>query len=137
MLHITKVKPMFTAIVTTAEKFQEDYTEDGMIMANKGNYKPWQTVVAVGTSVRDIKEGDKVMVNLDNYALKRYDKNSIQNDLDNNKKIRYAFNFINMDDAEGNKEEYFLFNDRDVLYVFEGEERSDLIKLPKKKLIGI
>lgn len=135
MLHVTKVQPMFTAIVTTADRFTEDYTENGMIMANRGDYKPWQTVVAIGTSVRDIKEGDKVMLNLDNYIVRKYDKNSIQNDLDNNKKVRYQFNFIKMDDADGNQKEYFLFNDRDVLYTFEGEEKADLIKIPKTKLI--
>lgn len=127
---------MFTSIVTSADKFEEDYTEGGIVMAGKGNYKPWQTVIAVGTTVRDINVGDKVMVNLDNYMVRKYDKNSIQNDLDNNKKVRYAFNFVNMDDEDGNQKECFLFNDRDVLYVFEGEEREDdKILLSRAKLI--
>lgn len=135
MLHISKVKPMFTALVTTADRFEEDYTEGGIVLFNRGTYKPWQTIVAVGTSIRDLKEGDKVMVNLNNYAVQQYDKNSIQNDLGNNKKIRYAFNFIQMDDANGNTKEYFLFNDRDVFYSFEGEEKPELIKIPKSKII--
>lgn len=135
MLHISKVKPMFTALVTTADRFEEDYTEGGIVLFNRGTYKPWQTIVAVGTSIRDLKEGDKVMVNLNNYAVQQYDKNSIQNDLGNNKKIRYAFNFIQMDDANGNTKEYFLFNDRDVSYSFEGEEKPELIKIPKTKII--
>lgn len=135
MLHVKRVKPLFTSIVTTADRFKEDYTEGGIVMAGKGDYKPWQTVIAVGSSVRDINEGDKVMVNLDNYIVRKYDKNSLQNDLDNNKKVRYSFNFINMDDAEGNPTDYFLLNDRDVLYTFEGEETQDLIKIPKKTLI--
>lgn len=135
MLHISKVKPMFTSIVTTADRFEEDYTENGIVVASKGDYKPWQTIVAVGTSIRDLKEGDKVMVNLSNYALQKYDKNSIQNDLDNNKTVRYVFRFIQMDDEKGNRKDYFLFNDRDVLYVFEGEEKTEAFQLPKKKLI--
>lgn len=124
---------MFTAIITTANKFEDDYIQDGIIMASKGDYKPWQTIVSVGDSVRNLKAGDKVMVNLDNYVVRKYDKNSIQNDLDNNKKVRYAFNFVDIDDENGVPQEHFLLNDRDILYAFEGEETVD--EKPKKKII--
>ena len=126
---------MFTSIVTTADRFEEDYTENGMILASKGDYKPWQTIISIGDSVRNLKKGDKVMVNLDNYVVRKYDKNSLQNDLDNNKKVRYAFNFVTLDDDNGNPKECFLFNDRDILYSFEGEEKADAIQVPKHKLI--
>lgn len=126
---------MFTSIVTTADRFEEDYTENGMILASKGDYKPWQTIISIGDSVRNLKKGDKVMVNLDNYVVRKYDKNSLQNDLDNNKKVRYAFNFVTLDDDNGNPKECFLFNDRDILYSFEGEEKADIIKVPKTKFI--
>ena len=135
MLHIKSIKPMFTSIVTTADRFEEDYTENGMILASKGDYKPWQTIISIGDSVRNLKKGDKVMVNLDNYVVRKYDKNSLQNDLENNKKVRYAFNFVTLDDNNGNPKECFLFNDRDILYSFEGEEKADIIKVPKTKLI--
>lgn len=135
MLHIKSIKPMFTSIVTTANRFEEDYIENGMILASKGDYKPWQTIISIGDSVRNLKKGDKVMVNLDNYVVRKYDKNSLQNDLDNNKKVRYAFNFVTLDDDNGNPKECFLFNDRDILYSFEGEEKADIIKVPKTKLI--
>ena len=135
MLHIKSIKPMFTSIVTTAYRFEEDYTVNGMILASKGDYKPWQTIISIGDSVRNLKKGDKVMVNLDNYVVRKYDKNSLQNDLDNNKKVRYAFNFVTLDDSNGNPKECFLFNDRDILYSFEGEEKADIIKVPKAKLI--
>lgn len=135
MLHIKSIKPMFTSIVTTADKFEEDYTEGGIVIASKGDYKPWQTVVSVGDTVRNIKKGDKVMINLDHYVVRKYEENSLRKDLMENKKVRYAFNFVTMDDAEGNPHEYFLFNDRDVLYSFEGEEKKDIIQIPKKNLI--
>lgn len=135
MLHIKSIKPMFTSIVTTADRFEEDYTENGMILASKGDYKPWQTIISVGDSVRNLKKGDKVMVNLDNYVVRKYDKNSIQNDLDNNKKVRNTFNFVTLDDNNGNPKECFLFNDRDILFSFEGEEKADVIQVPKHKLI--
>lgn len=135
MLHITKVKPMFTSIVTTADRFEEDYTEGGIVVFSRGSYKPWQTILAVGTSIRDLKEGDKVMINLDNYAVKRYNKDSLQNDMDNNKTIKYMFNFIQMDDDNGNPRSCFLLNDRDVFYTFEGEEKTEAFKMPKTKII--
>ena len=114
MLHIKSIKPMFTSIVTTADRFEEDYTENGMILASKGDYKPWQTIISIGDSVRNLKKGDKVMVNLDNYVVRKYDKNSLQNDLDNNKKVRYAFNFVTLDDNNGNPRQCRIGPERNI-----------------------
>lgn len=136
MLKIKKVRPMFTNILTTGDRFEKDMYSGGLIMAKKGDLKLWQTVVAVGSSVRDINVGDKVMVNVENYAVKKYDKNSIQNDLDNNKIITFNFNWVTMDDEDGNPQDYLLLNDRDVMYVFEGEEVEEpQIEVPQKKII--
>lgn len=135
MLHIKKVKPLFTNIVTTADKFEKDLTENGLIIAKSGDLKLWQTVVAVGTTVRDIAVGDKVMVNVANYAVRKYSKDSIQNDMDNNPTVTYQFNWITMDDEDGNPKDYLLLTDRDVQYVFEGEEKEDIIIKPAKKKI--
>ncbi len=136
MLEITKVKPLFTSIVTTADRFEKDIIDGGLIMAKKGDLKLWQRVVAIGSSVRDIEVGDMVMINADHYALKRYDKNSLQNDLDNNPTIKYAFNFITIYDGNTPKE-YLLLNDRDILYAFEGKETegASSIILPSNKVI--
>ena len=136
MLQITKVKPMFTSIVTTADRFDKDMVEGGLIIAKKGDLKLWQKIIAVGTSVRDLKEGDMVMINADHYALKRYDKNSLQNDMDNNPTIRYAFNFLDIYE-NGEPKECLLINDRDVLYAFEGKEvdSSDSVTEEKPKII--
>ena len=136
MLHIKKIKPLFNNLVTTAEKFEKDMIDGNIIMAKKGDLKTWQKVIAVGSCVRDIEVGDMVMVNMENYAVKKYSKNSIQNDLDNNPSIRYAFNWVEMDDEQGEPQECLLFSDRDIMYVFEGEEKDDTIMVPKKtKLI--
>lgn len=135
MLHIKKIKPLFTNIVTTAERFKEDFTEGGIIVAKKGDLKLWQRVLAVGPMVRDIKEGDLVMVSFENYAVRRYDKNSLQNDLDNNPTVRYKLNWVNIDDSKGNPQECLLLNDRDIPYCFEGEESKEDIIIPEKKVI--
>jgi len=116
---------MFTSIITTADVFEEDYTENGIIVFKAGDVKPWQTVVAVGDAIRNIKVGDKVMINLDHYVKKQYEENSVRKELMENKKVGYIFNYVAMDDENGNPKEYFLFNDRDILYIFEGEEKED------------
>ena len=136
MLHVTKIKPLFDHLLTTADKFDKDMIHNGVIVAGKGDLKLWQTVVAVGSVVRDIKVGDKVMINPNNFAVKKYNKNSVQNDLDNNPVLTYNFPFETVDDEKGNPKDYLYISDRDVKYVFEGTEKDDSLILPgKPKLI--
>ena len=136
MLHIRKIKPMFTSIVTTGDKLEKDLIEKNIIIARKGDMKVWQTVIAVGPAVRDLKVGDQVMINVDNYALKRYSKDSLQNDMDNNPSLGYKFNWVTIDDEKGNPQECLLLNDRDILYSFEGEEIDEpLIGIGGKEII--
>ena len=127
---------MFTSIVTTGDKLEKDLIEKNIIIARKGDMKVWQTVIAVGPAVRDLKVGDQVMINVDNYALKRYSKDSLQNDMDNNPSLGYKFNWVTIDDEKGNPQECLLLNDRDILYSFEGEEIDEpLIGIGGKEII--
>lgn len=135
MLHIKKIKPLFTSVVTTGDRFEKDMVSQGIIVAKKDDLKLWQKVIAVGPAVRDIKEGDMVMIKVDNYAIKKYDKNSIQNDIDNNPSLGYAFNWITIDNEKGEPEECLLLNDRDLLYSFEGEEKEESLITPGKATI--
>ena len=122
MLKIKKVKPLFTSLVTTGERYSEDMYDNGIIIAKKGDMKTYQRVIEVGSAVRDINVGDMVMVNIANYAVKKYSKNSLQNDMDNNPTIKFAFNWLTIEDDKGNPQECLLLNDRDILFAFEGEE---------------
>lgn len=136
MLHVTKIKPLFDHLLITADRFEKDMVHSGVILAKKGDLKLWQTVVAVGSVVRDIKVGDKVMINPNDFAVKKYNKNSVQNDLDNNPIITYNFPFETVDDEKGNPKDYLYISDRNVKYVFEGTEKDDSLILPgKTKLI--
>lgn len=136
MLHVTKIKPLFDHLLITADRFDKDMIHNGVIVAGKGDLKLWQTVVAVGSVVRDIKVGDKVMINPNNFAVKKYNKNSVQNDLDNNPVLTYNFPFETVDDEKGNPKDYLYISDKDVKYVFEGTEKDDSLILPgKPKLI--
>lgn len=136
MLHVTKIKPLFDHLLITADRFDKDMIHNGVIVAGKGDLKLWQTVVAVGSVVRDIKVGDKVMINPNDFAVKKYNKNSVQNDLDNNPVITYNFPFETVDNEKGNPKDYLYISDRNVKYVFEGIEKDDSLILPgKPKLI--
>lgn len=136
MLHVTKIKPLFDHLLITADRFEKDMIHSGVILANKGDLKLWQTVVAVGSVVRDIKVGDKVMINSNDFAVKKYNKNSVQNDLDNNPVLTYNFPFETVDDEKGEPKDYLYISDRNVKYVFEGTEKEDSLILPgKPKLI--
>lgn len=136
MLHVTKIKPLFDHLLITADRFEKDMIHSGVILANKGDLKLWQTVVAIGSVVRDIKVGDKVMINPNDFAVKKYNKNSVQNDLDNNPVLTYNFPFETVDDEKGEPKDYLYISDRNVKYVFEGIEKDESLILPgKPKLI--
>lgn len=138
MLHIKTLKPLFTSLLVTGEKYTEDITENGIIVNNKGDLKLYQKVLAVGSSVRDIKVGDMVMFNPKDYAVMKYDPNSVKNDMGMNKVVKWNLPWVTVDDEEGNPQDCLLLKDRDVLFVFEGEEvknsGSSLI-MPDKTII--
>ena len=135
MLHVTKIKPLFDHLLITADRFEKDMVHSGVILAKKGDLKLWQTVVAVGSVVRDINVGDKVMINPNDFAVKKYNKNSVQNDLDNNPVLTYNFPFETIDDEKGEPKDYLYISDRNVKYVFEGTEKEESLILPGKKKI--
>ena len=137
-LHIKNIKPLFTSVITTGDKFEEDVVVAGIIQQDqkKGDLKLYQKVIAIGSAVRDIQVGDMVMINPIAYVHKKYSKNSVQNDMDNNPSLGYRFNWVTIDDENGEPKDCLLLNDRDILYVFEGEEKDETLIVPgKPKLI--
>jgi len=139
MLHIKEIKPLFTNILTTGNKYEKDEKHNGLIIAKKGDLKLYQEVMAVGSMVRDIKVGDKVMINPKQYAVKKYDPNSVKEDMGMNSTIGYNMPWVTIDDAEGNPQECLMLIDRDIEFVFDGEEideeQSNLILPRKNKVI--
>lgn len=136
MLHITSITPTFNHVLVTADKFEKDMIQNGVIIAGKGDLKLWQKVVAVGPTVRGFKVGDMVMIIPDHFAVKKYNKNSVQNDLDNNPVLTYNFPFETIDDKNGESKDYLYISDNDIKYAFEGYEKDETIITPgKPKLI--
>lgn len=135
MLHIKKIKPLFTKVLTTGDRYEDDMYTKGIIVANKGELKLYQKVLAVGTTVRDIKIGDTVMINPNNYAVMKYDPNSIKNDMGMNKKTSWNLPWVIIDDENGKPKECLLLNDRDIEFIFEGEEKSEKIVVEDNKIL--
>lgn len=131
---------MFTSIITSMDKYEHDVrTTGGLIDTTKqqGGLKEYQTVLAVGSSVRDIKVGDLVCINPTRFAVKKHQEGSLKDGIiTDNPTIKYNFDVVIMDDKQ-----CLLLQDRDIDYVIEEWEEvpdptlSTLIKPEEKKLI--
>ena len=117
---IKKIKPMFTGVITTAKKYVGDQYADvnGIIYDTRkldGSLNYYQTVIAVGTSVRDIKEGDIVKINFNRYAMANHVPGKIdekENKQFDNLSVKYEIPTIEMDGIT-----YLNLQDRDIEYI--------------------
>ena len=139
MLKVKKIKPMFTSLITTMDKYEQDVKVGGIIDTTKqqGGIKEYQTVLAIGSSVRDIKVGDLVCVNPTRFAVKQHQAGSLKDGVvTDNPTIKYNFDVIEMDGKQ-----CLLLQDRDIDFIIEDYEEvpdptpSPLIKPEEKKLI--
>lgn len=122
MLKIKKLNPVATRMLVTGDVYSEDmYDEHGIIEGKKGDMKEYQTVLEVGPMVRDLKVGDKVMLNMLHFAVMQYDPNSIKGDMGMNKIKGYQFPKVEITTGEGVKECLYI-DQQDVVFSFEGEE---------------
>ena len=80
-IKINEIKPLFTTIITTLDVYEEDLIENGVLKAPQGSLRMYQKVLAVGSSVRDVKVGDTVLLNFTNYIVRKFKENSIKEDM--------------------------------------------------------
>lgn len=116
-MNIKKIKPLFTSVVTTMDKYTEAQLLAGSNIIDpsktKQGVKEYQTVIAVGDSVRSIKEGDVVCINPANYAQKKYASNGLKDGIEGMQEVtRYDFNVVLIDGKE-----CLLLHDRDIEFV--------------------
>lgn len=125
-IKLKKIKPMFTSILTTADKFTEQrYMPGTMIIdptASKTGLKEYQTVIAVGDSVRGIKPGDLVCINPERYAVRKYKKDSVREQMEeyNNVVVSYNFHMVEVDGKD-----CLFIDDRDIDFVVEEYEQVE------------
>ena len=122
MLKIKKIKPMFTALVTTMDKYTEPQyiTGTGIIdpTKSKSGLKEYQKVISIGESVRGIVEGDIVCINPSRYAVKKYTEGETKEMIQSMQQvISYNFNIIALDNVE-----CLLLDQRDIDFVIEEYE---------------
>lgn len=137
-LKIKKIRPMFNAVITTMDKYEEDVVINGIIASTstKGSLKPVQKVISVGTMVRDINEGDLVQINPKNYAVRKHKEGSLKDGvIEDNVVTGYRFNTIEINDTE-----YLYLTDRDIDYVIVEYETVQTNKsnlyVPNKEIIS-
>lgn len=118
--------------------YEEDQTlGNGMIDSRKqkGTMKEYQTVIAVGSSVRDIKEGDVVCINPTRYAVMKHEDKSMRNGvIGDNLVVGYKFNTITIDGVE-----HLMLYDQDIDFIVEDsvdvENKAASIVIPEKPKI--
>lgn len=140
MINIKKIRPMFTALVTTMDKYEEDaVNSSGIIETNKqqGGLKEYQEVLAIGDSVRGIKVGDLVCINPTRFGVKKHRDGSLKDGvITDNPIITYNFDVVVLDGKQ-----CLLLQDRDIEFVVEEYEEieptapSPIIKPKEKKII--
>lgn len=119
-MKLKKIRPMFTSIVTTMDKYIDtDAMVGGIIDTSKmkTGIREYQKVVAVGDSVRGVKVGDIVCINPSNYAIHNFSPNSVKNDLMTNEVTRYSFNVVELDGVN-----HLILQERDIDFVVEEYE---------------
>ena len=130
---------MFTSLITTMDKYEQDVMVGGLIDVNKreGSLKEYQRVLSVGNSVRDIKVGDLVWINPSRFGVKKHQEGSLKDGIvTDNPVVTYNFDVVEMDGKQ-----CLLLQDRDIDFIIEDYEEvpdtatSTIIQPEKKKLI--
>ena len=122
MFKIKKVRPLFTGVVTTARKYVGETTTAGGLIVDttkmEGTLNNYQIVTAVGTMVKDLKEGDIVKINYKRYAKAKHLPGAIEDNIQSdNMSVVYEIPMINI-----NGEEHLFIQNNDIEYVVEDYE---------------
>lgn len=124
MLKVKKIRPMFTHLITTMDKYEDDVkSSSGLIdtKKTKGSVKEYQKVVAVGPLVRNINVGDLVLINPKNYRQLKHEQGSLKDGvITDNPVVGY-----NIPVVEINGVQHLYLNDNDIEYVIEEYEDAE------------
>lgn len=123
MLKIKKIKPLFNKILTTMYTYNDVTTEDGIIDGSKeeGGIREYQTVIAVGSTVKCVKPGDLVVINPARYQIMKHKEGSLKDGvITDNPVMGYNFPILVIDD----KPCLYLY-DSDVDFVIKEYEVSE------------
>lgn len=119
-INIKKIRPMYTAVITTYDVFTEEDVAGTLIGDDSmvGQPKPYQTVVAVGNMVNNIKVGELVAVDFTKYAQKKHKEGSLKDGvIQDNVIVSYALNTIMLDGVE-----HLFLQNNDIAFIIEDHE---------------
>lgn len=133
---------MFNQVVTTMDMYKDVIRNSGVIDASRSNtIKEYQTVVAVGPAVRDIKPGDVVFINPRRYmkiAHKNGKTDLEENIIQDNMHALYDIPQYELyDRPDGSCRKVLMIFDNDIIFAAEGEEFDEtggLYMPPKPEL---
>lgn len=123
MINIKKVKPMFTTVVVTMDKYNEVQTKDGLIesLKDNGSVKEFQRVVAIGDAVKGIKVGDLICFNPMRYARTMHKNGSLKDGIiEDNPVVAYNFPTIVLDGVE-----HLVLQNNDIEFIIEEFDETD------------
>ena len=125
MIKVKKITPMFNRIVTTANRVEMDQKVNGIIIPEKlkGGYDEYQTVIAVGSMVHNLKPGDLVCIDPSAYGrpIHKEHIDSVKGLSDDTVQMAYYVPTIEVDGKE-----CMFIADRDIAYkVDDYEEIKD------------
>lgn len=125
MRRIRKISPMFNRILTTANRVEVDQKVNGIIIPErlKGGYDEFQTVIAVGSMVHNLKPGDMVCIDPSAYGRPVHKEHidSVKGLSEDTVQMKYFIPTIEVDGKE-----CMFIADRDIAYkVDEFEEIDD------------
>lgn len=125
MIKVKKITPMFNRIVTTANRVEMDQKVNGIIIPEKlkGGYDEYQTVIAVGSMVHNLKPGDLVCIDPSAYGRPVHKEHidSVKGLSDDTVQMAYYIPTIEVDGKD-----CMFISDRDIAYkVDDYEEIKD------------
>jgi len=123
MLKLKKITPTFNHVLTTKDVYENDVTQNGVVISTKGTVKDYQRVIAVGPTVKNCKPGDMIMIDPMRYAKMKHQSGSLKDGVvADNPVVAYNIPLINID----GKDCMYIY-DSDIQFVIdEYEETEDL-----------
>ena len=125
MLKLKKIRVPFNHVLTTKNVYEHDEYEDGMSVKTAGTTKEYQTVIAVGNTVKLCQPGDVIMINPIRYAKMKHQEGSLKDGVvSDNPVVAYSIPIVNLDGKE-----CLLIYDTDVQFIL--DEFEDVPEEPR------
>ena len=136
MLILKDIKPLGDSVITTGNRYDEVYTEGGLLNPTKSReYKPYQTVLFASEQAiaRGIVVGQKVAVNFYNYARPIQKEDTLKESTDQYYKASIAYHIPVIDI---NKKECLDLRICDIKCVILDMEETEVPKKTSKLLLN-